>query len=267
MIYGYARVSTMRQDVDIQEDAILEKYPNAHVYKEEKSGKGKCSDRPVWTDLEKKLKKGDTVIFTEVSRMSRNAEEGFRVYKALFEKGVNLVFLKESLLNTDLFRKTAQLEPVGNWIADEYIAATNRVLMRIAELQIKEAFVRAEEELRLKEARQKEGYAKQKKRNERLAIDYPDTYKEMDEYHQIGREKGDVLNVKKEKPIKALIKKLSKEFDGTNTDKEVLSILADKKITIEYKKNSGEKGERIVSAKIDRKTYYKYKKELKGEQK
>lgn len=256
----------MRQDVDIQEDAILEKYPNAHVYKEEKSGKGKCSDRPIWTDLEKKLKKGDTVIFSEVSRMSRNAEEGFRVYKALYEKGVNLVFLKESLLNTDLFRQTAQVAMTGSEV-DCILEGVNKFLMILAEKQIKEAFKRAEEELRLKEARQKEGYAKQKKRNERLAIDFPDTYKEMDEYHQIGREKGDILTVKKEKPIKALIKKLSKEFDGTNTDKEVLSILANETIVIEYTKNSGEKGKRKVSAKIDRKTYYKYKKELKGEQK
>ena len=49
-------------------------------------------DRPVWSKLYSKLKKGDVVVFDEVSRMSRNAEEGFKVYHELFEKGCQLVF-------------------------------------------------------------------------------------------------------------------------------------------------------------------------------
>ena len=46
-----------------------------------------------------------------VSRMSRNAEEGFKDYKMLYESGVNLVFLNEPLINTSVFNSTNQTAP------------------------------------------------------------------------------------------------------------------------------------------------------------
>ena len=62
--------------------------------------------RPKWVKLKATLQPGDTVVFDEVSRMSRDAEEGFALYKELYEFGVNLIFLKESTLNTENFRQT-----------------------------------------------------------------------------------------------------------------------------------------------------------------
>ena len=38
--------------------------------------------------------------------MSRNATEGFKDYKALYEMGVNLIFLNEPLINTSVFDST-----------------------------------------------------------------------------------------------------------------------------------------------------------------
>lgn len=52
-------------------------------------------DRPEWNKLYKKAKAGDTIIFDSVSRMSRNADEGFCLYEELYNKGIELVFLKE----------------------------------------------------------------------------------------------------------------------------------------------------------------------------
>lgn len=51
------------------------------------------------------LKRGDTVIFDSVSRMSRNAEEGFQLYMELLEKGINLEFINEPHINTDYYKK------------------------------------------------------------------------------------------------------------------------------------------------------------------
>lgn len=51
------------------------------------------------------LKRGDTVIFDSVSRMSRNAEEGFQLYMELLEKGINLEFINEPYINTDYYKK------------------------------------------------------------------------------------------------------------------------------------------------------------------
>ncbi len=79
--------------------------------------------------------------------MERDAEEGFGGYKDLCEKGVTLVLLKESTLNTENFRQTEQIAITGNWIADAYIETTNRVLMQLAENQIKAAFATAQHEV------------------------------------------------------------------------------------------------------------------------
>ena len=61
-------------------------------------------------------------------------------FQILYDMGINLVFLKESTLNTENFRATQQIASVGNEIADLYIETTNKVLMILAEQQIKKAF-------------------------------------------------------------------------------------------------------------------------------
>ena len=42
--------------------------------------------------------------------MSRNADDGFKLYEQLYNKGVNLVFLKEPHINTETYthKKTLQ---------------------------------------------------------------------------------------------------------------------------------------------------------------
>ena len=37
--------------------------------------------------------------------MSRNAEEGFRVYEELFNKGIELIFIKEPHINTSTYKE------------------------------------------------------------------------------------------------------------------------------------------------------------------
>ena len=64
--------------------------------------------RPEWQKLYKKVKDGDTIIFDSVSRMSRNAEEGFAVYKELYARGVNLIFLKEPHINTEVYKNALE---------------------------------------------------------------------------------------------------------------------------------------------------------------
>ena len=93
MIYGYCRISTKKQSIDRQIRNIEREFPNATIYKE--AFTGTKIDRPEWNKLNRKLKFGDTIVFDEVSRMSRNAKEGFALYQRLFKIGINLVFLKE----------------------------------------------------------------------------------------------------------------------------------------------------------------------------
>ena len=222
-VYGYARISTMKQSIQRQIDNIKSIYPNAVIITEEYTGTK--MDRPNWNKLVKNLTPGDTIVFDEVSRMSRNATEGFDTYKLLYDMGINLVFLKESTLNTENFRATQQIASVGNEIADLYIETTNKVLMILAEQQIKKAFETAQHEVDFLHKRTSEGIAVARAKGK-----------------QIGRTTGTKVETKKAKASKEKIKALSKEFNGTNTDLEVIAILG-----------------------LARNTYYKYKAELKAE--
>lgn len=157
MTYGYCRISTGKQNIDRQERNILNYDKSAVIVREVYTGT--TQHRPKWQSLLCKIREGDTIIFDGVSRMSRNAEEGVATYLALFDKGVNLVFLKEPHINTETYRHALQngVESVGNEIADIYISATNKVLKLLARRQIELAFEQSEKEVTDLRQRTREG--------------------------------------------------------------------------------------------------------------
>lgn len=224
MIYGYARISRPTQSIDRQERNIKNFNEEAIIVKE--AFTGTTQERPEWLKLCKKLKSGDTIIFDSVSRMSRNADEGFDEYEKLYSKNISLVFIKEPHINTDTYRQaiTQELKLTGNEIADEYIKATNRVLMILAKQQIKLAFEQAEKEVQDLHKRTSEGMQTAKLKGK-----------------QIGRKKGTTIETKKSVEAKKIILKHSIDFGGTLTDIEVMRMIGG----------------------IARNTYYKYKKEIK----
>ena len=230
LIYGFCRVSTKRQNIERQVRNILEKYPNAYIVKEYYTGT-KLEGRKEWTKLynlvKKEAEKGKTVmiVFDSVSRMSRNADEGFKVYQELFELGVTLEFLKEPHINTDTYRKalTVDIKMTGT-NADILLKAVKEYLMELAKEQIKIAFSQAEKEVQDLHVRTSEGIKTAKLNGK-----------------QIGRIKGKTYTSKKEKISKEIILKNSRDFNGTNTDEEVIKICG-----------------------ISRNSYYKYKRELKN---
>ena len=73
--YGYCRISTPDQSLDRQARNIKKLYSDAVLVQEAYTGRK--MDRPRWSRLYKMVKNGDTIVFDEVSRMSRDAEEGF----------------------------------------------------------------------------------------------------------------------------------------------------------------------------------------------
>ena len=81
--------------------------------------------------------------------MSRNAAEGIELYMMLYDKGIELVFLKEPHINTATYKQVLSnsVEFVGNEIADIYIEATNKVLRLLATRQIELAFGQAQKEV------------------------------------------------------------------------------------------------------------------------
>lgn len=223
MIRGYCRISRKSQNIDRQIRNILSIYPDAKLYTDAFTGT-KIKGRKAFEKLLKEVQPGDTIIFDSVSRMARDAEAGTQLYFELFDKNINLIFLKESYINTDVYKDAIDqtIEQTGNEIADLYIDATNKVIRLLARKQIEKAFEQAEKEVTDLKERTKEGIETARRAGK-----------------QIGQKKGATLIVKKKAPIKNEIIKKSKYFNGNLTDADLIKVLG-----------------------ISRNTYYKYKREL-----
>lgn len=220
-IYGYCRISTEHQSIERQIRNIKEIYPDAIIVKE--TWTGTTTERPKWQQLRNRVEKEDTIVFDSVSRMSRNSVEGMKEYFELFDKEVELIFLKEPHINSKVYReaRSKQIELTGEEI-DELLKGVNAYLKRLAEKQIEIAFNQAEKEVQDLRQRTREGM---------------ETARLMGK--QIGRETNSKVETAKAKKMKARMRKMSKAFGGQMSDKEVIETLG-----------------------IARGTYYKYKKEI-----
>ena len=224
-VYGYCRISTNKQSIERQIRNISKEYPTAHIITE--AFTGTKINRKEFNKLLKAVKTGDTIVFDSVSRMSRNAEDGIKLYMTLFDKGINLVFLKEHYIDTSVYAEmlTDKIELTGK-IEDEIFKGINNYFRKLAEKQIKIAFEQSEKEVKDLQQRTAEGIQTARLNGK-----------------QIGLAKGTQLTTKKSIAAKQIIRQHSKAFNGTLTDKDVIKL-----------------------AGITEKTYYKYKAELKAEQ-
>lgn len=224
MLYGYARISKPKQSIDRQIRNIRAKYPEAVIIDEAYTGM--TSARPKWQKLFSAVKEGDHIVFDSVSRMSRNAEEGFQAYEELFNRGVELSFLKEPLINTSTFRRALSASvPLTGTNVDYILEGVNRFLMELAREQIHLAFDQAEKEVSDLHQRTREGIETARLNGK-----------------QIGHAPGVKIVTKKSLQAKAQIRKYSREYAGTLNDTDVIRLLG-----------------------ISRNTFYKYKKEIAAE--
>lgn len=223
MEFGYCRISTSKQSIERQVRNILAAFPNAKIYKEIFTGTKKTGRKELKRILDV-VHQGDTIIFDSVSRMSRNAKEGIDLYMELYDKGINLVFLKEPHINTDTYRAALEqsIGKVGNDIADIYIEATNKVFKLLARQQIQLAFEQSAKEVEDLHQRTAEGIHTARSNGK-----------------QIGQRNGAKLSVKKAIKAKECILQHSKTFGGTLSDTECIKLCG-----------------------VARNSYYKYKKEL-----
>lgn len=221
-VYGYARISTKQQSIERQIRNIKAYNDNAIILQEAYTGT-KVEGRKEFNKLLNTVKKGDTIIFDSVSRMSRNALEGFKLYEELYNKGINLVFLKEQHINTDTYKKALSnnIELTGTNV-DFILEGVNKYLMALAKEQIIIAFNQSEKEVKDLQQRTKEGIETARLNGK-----------------QIGQVQGRKLTTKKSVEKKELIIKYSKDFKGTLSDVDTMKLIG-----------------------IAKNTYYKYKREL-----
>ncbi|MGX2962120.1 recombinase family protein (plasmid) [Peribacillus sp. JNUCC 23] len=95
MKYGYARVSTIGQDLEVQIQT-LENEGCEKIYSEKFTGTK--ADRPQFQELLLLLKEGDTLVVTKLDRFARSAGDAIQIVKGLFEKGVRVHILNMGLI-------------------------------------------------------------------------------------------------------------------------------------------------------------------------
>lgn len=97
MLIGYARVSTLEQNLDRQIDQ-LKKAGCQRLFTEKISGMKK--DRPELDRLLDHIRPGDAIIITELTRLSRSTKDLFRLIDIIERKGANIKSLKEAWVDT-----------------------------------------------------------------------------------------------------------------------------------------------------------------------
>jgi DNA invertase Pin-like site-specific DNA recombinase len=234
MIVGYARVSTPKQKLRRQIDNLKAAYPNIVVISEVFTGS--TDNRPKWKKLMRQCRAGivSKLVFDEVSRFSRNAEEAIVEYKELYNLGIELEFLKEPHINSKIYRDASErkieiategMDEETAQLINTVIGGLNDYLLSVAEKQIYLAFEHAQRERELLSQRTSEGLKKAKLMGSK-----------------VGRQPGQKLVTKKSKRAKRIIRKHFKLFGGELTATQCYTI-----------------------AQITKSTFYRYLQEMREE--
>ena len=132
MEYGYARVSTIAQNLDRQLDELTKiGIDKTRIYTDKESGKD--FERKNYKRLLKKLKPGDVLFIKAIDRLGRNYNMILDEWRILTkEKGIDIVVIDMPLLDTRIEGKNL----VGKFIADvvlqvlSFVAQNERETMR-----------------------------------------------------------------------------------------------------------------------------------------
>lgn len=167
-IFAYERISTKeergKQKFSRQDNAIAryEKENDVNIlmtFKDDASGKD--FNRPEWIKLESLLKSGDTIVFKDLYRFTREYENGFKKYMELLNKGVELVFIDNPIICTDYIKN------MMNVAAQQTNRIAKKSLNDTIELLILVELDRAEQEREITVKRIKDGIAASSKKSGR----------------------------------------------------------------------------------------------------
>ena len=135
--FSYKRISTKKerglQQYNRQEKA-LQKYAEEHNFEyvaefsEDVSGKS-FDNRKEWDKLESLLQPGDTIVFKDISRFTREAENGYNKYMELLNKGVELIFLDNPTVCTEYIKQLLNVAEQQNLVAKTSLENTVKLLL------------------------------------------------------------------------------------------------------------------------------------------
>lgn len=135
--FSYKRIST-KEERGLQkynrQEAALKKYAADHgiefvaEFQEDESGKS-FDNRREWKRLEKLVQPGDTIVFKDISRFTREANNGYNKYMELLERGVELVFIDNPTISTEYIKQLLNVAEQQNIVARTSLESTVKLLI------------------------------------------------------------------------------------------------------------------------------------------
>lgn len=137
--FGYMRISTkeerQKQKFIRQESSLLKfskenNFEYIQMFSEDVSGKS-FENRKQWCKLERLIHEGDTIVFKDISRFTRETEKGYIKYMELFDKGIELIFIDNPTVSTPYIRKMLDIAKEQNLIAKITLENTIKLLLMV----------------------------------------------------------------------------------------------------------------------------------------
>ncbi len=226
--FGYCSSGCSRPQFDKQIEGINHAFPNAIIIKELYSKT--VTDRTELKKLMSQLEQDDTLVVYSMDRLSRNSQELFGYYKELSDRGVNLIFINQPFMNTDLYLSVYN-EMISQSPVSEHPVIKNS-LEQLLQTQISKVLEKSWEDLQAQRSHMKESYEQAKAQEK-----------------QPGAVRTKRYESRKSFMVKELIRKYNQNYDGFMNDVQTMDQI------------------RSEMGTISRNTYYKYKKELMEDEK
>lgn len=215
--YSYMRISTdsEKQSFNRQVKA-LEKYAKDNKieylisFKEEKSAKNFC-DRIEFNKLDKIIQPGDTVVFKDLSRFTREAENGYIKYMEWLSRGINIVFIDNPTISSDYINQLMNTAKEMDLVTKTAMESTIKLLL-IVELD------RAEKQRLYIQKAIKDGIASSSKRSGRKEGKLDKMSEEL---------KSDILSFLQDRSIKQ-VDLMRKHNISRNTLKKYIQVIREK---------------------------------------
>lgn len=137
--FAYMRISTKEERQKqkfIRQEVALHRYSQEHDFEyidkfsEDVSGKS-FENRKEWKKLERLVHEGDTIVFKDISRFTRETENGYKKYMELFDRGIELIFIDNPTVSTPYIRKMLDIAKEQNLIAKITLENTVKLLLMV----------------------------------------------------------------------------------------------------------------------------------------
>lgn len=135
--FSYERISTKEErgkQKFSRQDAALDRYAKDNgidwtlQIREDESGKS-FENRKEWKRLEKIVQADDTIVFKDISRFTREAENGYEKYMGLLSKGVELIFIDNPTVSTPYIKELLRVAKEQSLVAKVSLESTIKLLL------------------------------------------------------------------------------------------------------------------------------------------